>query len=97
MVATRSRRRRASRRHRAPTRRRASRRVRAPTRRRATRHRISQTGGFVPYASQQFGSNMVDSEEAGGAVVIRNVSGVPTPMSASKYRREYRGEYDDAI
>jgi hypothetical protein len=58
---------------------------------------MRQTGGFVPYPSQQFGSNMIDSEEAGGAVVIRNVSGVPTPMSASKYRKEYRGEYDDDI
>jgi hypothetical protein len=40
---------------------------------------------------------MIESEDAGGAVVIRNVSGVPTPMSASKYMKEYRGEYDDEI
>ncbi len=57
----------------------------------------TQKGGFFPYPSQQFGSNMVDSEEAGGAVVVRNVSGVPTVMSADKYKREYRGEYDEGI
>jgi hypothetical protein len=35
---------------------------------------------------------MVDSEEAGGAVVVKNVSGVPTVMSAETYRRDYRGD-----
>ncbi len=64
---------------------------------RRTRIRRRQRGGFTPYPSTEFGPNMIESEEAGGAVVIRNVSGVPTPMSASKYMKEYRGEYDDEI
>ena len=54
-------------------------------------------GGFTPYPSESFGPDMIDSEEAGGAVVVRNVSGVPTVMSADRYRRDYRGEYDEGI
>jgi hypothetical protein len=66
--------------------------------RRSSRRRTrKQRGGFVAYPSESFGPNMVDSEEAGGAVVIRNVSGVPTPMSVATYRKEYRGEYDEGV
>ncbi len=49
-------------------------------------------GGFRPFPSESFGPDMVDSEEAGGAVVVKNVSGVPTVMSAERYRRDYRGD-----
>lgn len=78
---------------RAPTR---NRRARRATRgRRARRRTYRARGGFTPYPSEEFGAHMVNSEEAGGAVVIRNVSGVPTPMSVATYKKEYRGEPDD--
>jgi hypothetical protein len=73
------------------------RRVTRAKRTKGTRVKRRQAGGFFPYSSAEFGAHMVDSKEAGGAVVIRNVSGVPTVMSVDKYRKEYRGEYDEGI
>ncbi len=65
------------------------------------RGRRVQSGGFTPYPTQTFGADITDiadgEEGAGSAVIIRNVSGVPTAMSAALYKKEYRGEYDEGV